>query len=127
MPTKQQKKEVIRRLLVPVFLIIAAILYHPVMDFFGLSDSKTSTSVSTDGKTLTVSYLDVGQGDATLITKGDFHMLIDAGKNEKGADVVEYLKEEGIDRLDILVGTHPDSDHIGGLDDVLEAVPVDTI
>ena len=49
-------------------------------------------------------------------------MLIDAGKNEKGADVVEYLKEEGIDRLDILVGTHPDSDHIGGLDDVLEAV-----
>lgn len=54
-------------------------------------------------------------------------MLIDAGKNEKGTTVVEYLKNEGVDKLDVLVGTHPDSDHIGGLDDVLEQIPAETV
>lgn len=54
-------------------------------------------------------------------------MLIDAGKNEKGTTVVEYIKNQGITKLNVLVGTHPDSDHIGGLDDVLKEIPVDTV
>lgn len=41
------------------------------------------------------------------------------GKNEKGQMVVSYLKKKGIKKLNILVGTHPDSDHVGGLDDVI--------
>lgn len=127
MPTKRQKREVIGRLLVPVFLIIAAILYRPAMNFFGLSETGTPASAPADGKTLTVSYIDVGQGDATLISKGEFHMLIDAGKNGMGDTVVEYLENAGVEHLDIVVGTHPDSDHIGGLDDVIESIPVDTV
>lgn len=125
MPSKQQKREAIRKLLLPVFLIIAAILYRPAMNFFGMGQAQsTITGAPADGKTLSVYYLDVGQGDATLITKGDFHMLIDAGKNGVTAD---YLQELGINKLDVLVGTHPDSDHIGGLDEVLENVDVDTV
>lgn len=125
MPSKQQKREIIRRLLLPVFLIIAAILYRPALNFFGMGTAQQAiTDLPSDGKTLSVYYLDVGQGDATLITKGDFHMLIDAGKNGTAAD---YLQELGIDKLDILVGTHPDNDHIGGLDEVLESVDVDTV
>lgn len=125
MPTKQQKKMVIKQLLVPVLLIIAALLYQPVMGLLHPQEKLTDTTV--DDKQLVVSYLDVGQGDATLISKGDFHMLIDAGKNEQGATVVEYLKNAKVDKLDVLVGTHPDSDHIGGLDDVLKNIPVDTV
>lgn len=122
---KQQKKTVIRQLLMPVILIIAALLYQPVKGF--LDPDPAMETITTDGSRLEVSYLDVGQGDATLITKGNFHMLIDAGKNEKGDMVVQYLKDAGVDKLDILVGTHPDSDHIGGLDCVIDAVAVDTL
>ena len=122
---KQQKKTVIRQLLVPVILIIAALLYQPVKGIL-VPDTGMET-VSTDGSKLVVSYLDVGQGDATLISKGNFHMLIDAGKNEKGDMVVQYLKDAGVDKLDVLVGTHPDSDHIGGLDCVIDNIAVDKL
>ncbi len=122
---KQQKRTVIRQLLMPVILIIAALLYKPVQGL--LDPGPAKETIATDGSRLEVTYLDVGQGDATLISKGDFHMLIDAGKNEKGDMVVQYLKDAGVDKLDVLVGTHPDSDHIGGLDCVIDAVAVDTL
>ncbi len=125
MPTKRQKKAVIRQLLVPVLLIIAALLYQPLMGL--LHPAEEIKDTTPDKNQLVVTYLDVGQGDATLISKGNFHMLIDAGKNERGATVVEYLKSQKIEKLDVLVGTHPDSDHIGGLDDVLKSIPTDTV
>ena len=65
---------------------------------------------------LQVHFLDVGQGDATLITMGEHAMLIDAGNNYKGTAVQLYLKKQGVTRLDYIIGTHPDADHIGGLD-----------
>lgn len=125
MPTKQQKRAVIKQLLIPVFLIIAALVYQPVKNLINPREQMADTPV--DDNQLTVSYIDVGQGDATLIRKGAFSMLIDAGKNEKGTTVVEYIKKQGIKKLNILVGTHPDSDHIGGMDDVLTQIPVDTV
>lgn len=125
MATKQQKRAVIGRLLVPVFIIIAALLYR-ILGGGSLQDTMTDVPPA-DGKQLIVSYIDVGQGDATLISKGDFHMLIDAGNNSKGKTVVQYLKNAGVKKLDILVGTHPDSDHVGGLDDVIRSIPVETV
>lgn len=122
---KQQKHAIIKQLLVPVCIIIAALLYRPVKNV--IVPEPDTMYTTTDEKQLAVSYIDVGQGDATLISKGNFHMLIDAGKNEKGTTVVEYLKNNKISKLDVLVGTHPDSDHIGGMDDVLENIPVDTV
>ena len=68
---------------------------------------------------LTVHFINVGQGDATLITCGDHSMLIDAGDNNKGTTVQNYLQKQGIKKLDYLIGTHPDSDHIGGLDVII--------
>lgn len=122
---KQQKRTVIRQLLVPVIIIIAALLYQPLKGV--LNPDPAMDTMATDGSKLEVSYIDVGQGDATLVSKGDFHMLIDAGKNEKGDMVVKYLRDAGVGKLDILVGTHPDSDHIGGLDCVIDNIAVDTL
>lgn len=68
---------------------------------------------------LQVHFIDVGQGDCTLITCGDQSMLIDAGDNSKGTAVQLYLQKRGIDRLDYMIGTHPDADHIGGMDVVV--------
>lgn len=73
-----------------------------------------------EGKgTLEVHFLDVGQGDATLIRQGEHAMLIDGGDNSKGTTVQAYLQSQGIEHLDYVIGTHPDADHVGGLDVVL--------
>ena len=48
-------------------------------------------------------------------------MLIDAGNNENGTDVVNFIKEKGISKINYLIGTHPHADHIGGLDDVINS------
>lgn len=97
MPTKKQKQAVIRQLLIPIILIIAALLYQPVKGLFVSKEKPVETKA--DGGSLTVSYIDVGQGDATLIQKGNFSMLIDAGKNEKGQMVVSYLKKKGYQKV----------------------------
>ena len=71
-----------------------------------------------------VHFIDVGQGDSVFIRQGDFSMLIDAGENVYGQVVVDYLREEGIEKLDYIIGTHPHSDHIGGLDDVINSFDI---
>ena len=71
--------------------------------------------------TLEVHYLDVGQGDATFIKCGDMWMLIDAGDNNQGINVQSYLETQGISKIDYVIGTHPDADHIGGLDVVISS------
>lgn len=73
---------------------------------------------------LQVHFIDVGQGDCILVTSGKQSMLIDAGNNKDGNAVVQYLKSVGITSLDYVVGTHPDADHIGGLDVVIKKLDV---
>ncbi len=78
-----------------------------------------------DSQAMVVRFIDVGQGASTLVSMGDTHILIDAGENDQGEKVVEQLKGWGVTRLALAVGTHPHSDHIGGMDDVLKAFEVD--
>ena len=74
-----------------------------------------------------IHFIDVGQGDSILIETSDASMLIDAGENNKGTVVINYLKAQSIEKLDYVIGTHPHSDHIGGLDTVIKSIPVDNI
>ena len=76
---------------------------------------------------LEVHYIDVGQGDATLIKCGSHAMLIDGGNNNKGTTVQLYLKKQGVESLDYVIGTHPDADHIGGLDVIVYKYNCDTV
>ncbi|MFN3651769.1 MAG: MBL fold metallo-hydrolase [Armatimonadota bacterium] len=75
--------------------------------------------------TLTIRFLDVGQGDAALARlPGGGTLLIDGGPPEAGTRVLAALREEGEPKaIDWLVGTHPHADHIGGLVDVLREIP----
>ena len=72
-----------------------------------------------DNSELKIYYLDVGQADSIFIQNDGQNMLIDAGNNDDGANIVQFLQGLGITKIDFLVGTHPHEDHIGGLDDVI--------
>lgn len=87
------------------------------------------TTAATEGidAGIAVHFIDVGQADCALIECGGSFALIDGGNAADGPDVVEYLQKEGVQRLNLVVGTHPHEDHIGGLADVLEAFPADNI
>lgn len=53
--------------------------------------------------------------------------LVDAGRPEEGPEVVDFLRSRGVNELAGVVSTHPDADHIGGMPDVLDAVPVEEV
>lgn len=76
------------------------------------AEEPAAEEIDPDG--LTVHYIDVGQGDSTLLEFEEFTMLIDTG-NWNSTEAVDYLKQQNIDDIDIVVGTHPDADHIGQL------------
>ena len=68
---------------------------------------------------LQVHYIDVGQGDATLLICDEHAMLIDCGENGNGTYLQNYLTSQGVTSLDYLVLTHTDSDHIGSADVII--------
>ena len=70
-------------------------------------------------ETLYISYINVGQGDSILIKLGDCDILIDAGTSSYGSTVSSYLKAQGVDDIELMINTHPDADHCGGLTKVL--------
>ena len=76
---------------------------------------------------LTVSFIDVAQGDATLIECGGEAALIDAGLYSEADNVLSYLNRRGIRELKYCVATHPHSDHIGGMSKVIYNTYVDTL
>ena len=85
----------------------------------GQGNGSTARSSGAGDSVLEIHFLDVGQGDSTLITCDGHNMLIDAGKNDQGTEIQSYLESKGITSFDYVIGTHPDSDHIGGLDVIL--------
>ena len=101
---------------------------RPVVEAFGAAvtwdGGNRQVLITTGADLVRVHFLDVGQGDAALIDCGTVEVLIDGGDNGAGEDVVAYLAPYVDGALDYVIATHPDADHIGGLDDVLEAYQV---
>ena len=73
---------------------------------------------------LTVHFFDVGKADAILLRGENSAVLIDAGTNKAGKDVLARLQDLGVTSLDALIITHFDKDHVGGADAILKALPV---
>ncbi len=73
-------------------------------------------------------FFDVGQADSILIKQANSTVLIDAGNNKDGDNLVNYIKDElNINHFDVVIGTHPHEDHIGGLDNIISEFDIDKI
>ncbi|PWX61828.1 MBL fold metallo-hydrolase [Clostridium perfringens] len=104
--------------------MLAIISTVTVLSFAGCGAQKNNniskSSAESEYSGLSVTYLNVGQGDSELIQVNGINMLIDAGTNAGANDLVKDLKNRGIKTIDIAIATHPHEDHIGGMDEVLE-------
>ncbi len=119
--TPSQKK---KRISAAITIVVALVLIVTYAVQLINSDKGKTHSVSGD---CAVTFIDVGQGDCTLISCGGENFLIDAGENHLGDEVVTKLKSLGITKLDLVLGTHAHSDHIGGLDVVINSIPTEKI
>ncbi|WPK13862.1 MBL fold metallo-hydrolase [Lysinibacillus louembei] len=100
-------------------LVIALLLAGCTVEFQQTEQQPVS------GKEMRVHFIDVGQGDSILIqSPSGKTMLIDGGVKGAGKMVVDYLREQGVNKLDYVVATHPDADHIGGLIAVLNSISI---
>ena len=95
----------------------------------GLTEGEKLPGTSSGGysDTLYVSYINVGQGDSIFIKVGDVDILIDAGTANYGTTVSNYLKKQGVDDIELMINTHADADHCGGLTKVLNDFVVEEV
>lgn len=108
-------------------IIIAIILAFFAYEAKDMVTENVDVSEFAKGDAVYVHFIDVGQGSATLIQKGTTGVIIDAGEKDYGEAVTEYIKNVGITEIEVAVASHPHSDHIGGLDEVLNGIPTDKI
>ena len=119
-------------ILVLLFYIGGGHLYEtsePFRDFideFGIFTFEQSQDryIDPEGNEMALHFIDVGQGDCTLLQTNSGSVLIDCGEKEYGDDVVAYLEALEIDELEYFIITHPDSDHMGCAYYILENIKV---
>ena len=119
----KKRRPVFRNVLTSLLIAgLCCLLGSPFSSF-----AKAGTQKQTDSsQNLTVTFLDVGQGDAAVLQCGGQTMMIDGGNSKASSYVYSWLKKNGISYLDYMVATHPDADHIGGLSGALNYARVGT-
>lgn len=91
------------------------------------SGSSALSDTTQTNANVTIKFIDVGQGEAILIALPEKTMLIDAGPTGSAPKIAQVLQEFGRNKIDYLVATHPDEDHIGGMADIISGTQIGTI
>lgn len=119
---KSAKNKTFTSLVTVIILLIIVLLSEKTdLRFFS---NETPENLNAD---FAVHFIDIGQGDCVLIQSNGKNMLIDAGENGNEQIVLDYLDKYNADSFEYIVATHPHSDHIGGLAEVIEASAVSNI
>ncbi len=80
-----------------------------------------------DASTLDLYVFSCGKADAILLQFEGHNVLVDTGEHGDGEEIVAELKSRNVDKIDLLILTHHDKDHIGGADVILDRLPVSEI
>ena len=128
--TKHKKiKRNIKRNFFEILIILLAFLIINNQDKIkNLFNQNQNDYINTNNDLLKVHYLDVGQGDSIFIElPNNETMLIDAAESYQSENIINYLKNLNYQKIDYVIGTHPHTDHIGGLKDIINTFEIGKI
>ncbi len=110
-----------------ILAVLLIILMLILLIFIEINTNKEYENIGIENSQLNILVFNVGQAESILITNNNTNMLIDCGNSSDGKYISKFLKRQGIDELDYLIGTHIDEDHIGGMQEVLTNIRVKTL
>lgn len=132
--TKHKKiKKNIKRNFFEILIILLAFLIinnqDKIKNLFNQNNNKNQNDyINTNNDLLKVHYLDVGQGDSIFVElPNNETMLIDAAESYQSENIINYLKNLNYQKIDYVIGTHPHTDHIGGLKDIINTFEIGKI
>ena len=122
-PKPKRKNQSVLYALIPIFVVLANLLLRnfmpPIPDVY--------LNPPDEGSWVRLDVIDVGQGDSLLLTSSDGEtMLIDAGPAAAKDDVLYFLQQRNITKLDYVIATHPHEDHIGSMAAIIRTYPIGT-
>lgn len=132
--TKHKKiKKNIKRNFFEILIILLAFLIinnqDKIKNLFNQNNNQNQNDyINTNNDLLKVHYLDVGQGDSIFIElPNNETMLIDAAESYQSENIINYLKNLNYQKIDYVIGTHPHTDHIGGLKNIINTFEIGKI
>ena len=129
--SKKRKQELILKLAIVVVLILISYFGYEFTQgasFFDVINNwVASLSTSNSQQIERKNVKEDEKADSILVMQENQVMLVDCGTRAKGSTVVNYLKQLGIDKIDVLVGTHFHDDHIGGMAEVIRNFEIGTL
>jgi len=113
----------LRKAIMTTFIILFAILSVTFM-LLAISNGNIDALKSDDISDDFVTFLDVGQGDCSVISSNGKNFLVDTGDGNNSDEIVKSLKHRGIKNIDVLSISHYHDDHTGGIDDILSVFKI---
>lgn len=133
---KARQKKITATFVTVISLFLSAFILVSISEEFGFKHIPTMNEVKKyfsvdesyeNNADCSVHFINVGQGDSALIVSDGKTVLIDAGEKDKDVVVLDYLKKLNIKKIDVVIATHPHSDHIGGMATIINEIDVQKI
>lgn len=129
---KKMKKNIKRNFFEILIILLAFLIINnqdKIKNLFNQNNNQNQNDyINMNNDLLKVHYLDVGQGDSIFIElPNNETMLIDAAESYQSENIINYLKNLNYQKIDYVIGTHPHTDHIGGLKDIINTFEIGKI